>query len=415
MSTLSTRQKLIQAALELFLEQGINQTTTRQIADQAGVNEATLFRNFGNKYGLLLALLQDVPVLAPGESSFLSLGESQHDLRSYVEECLRVLDQVSNFVRSVIGEADQYSPEHRQALRQRLIVIQQNMAEQLAHLIGEDSLLLPVDEFARILGVLLLGYILVEITSGASLWESREAFLDDLIAIFSTKGRGRGLPLALEASGGMTSPQEGDARVAAVMDQPLSSPVVVDLPATWVHQMIKQARSLGSQDYALSYVLFGAGLRPPEVIALSRFSYIVDQTHSVLQIVESNRTRQVPINQWILGKCYGTHTNNPLTKWLKTRKDKGTALFVKADGEAMTVQDIHDRWDLWWQEIDVGHMQPQPHHAHETWCVEMLMRGISLENLSILTGRPMPMLQAYSQRAREKAAIAAAAELDRKP
>jgi AcrR family transcriptional regulator len=47
----ATQQRLIQAAIQLFLAQGVTETTTRQIAELAGVNEVTLFRNFGNKQG----------------------------------------------------------------------------------------------------------------------------------------------------------------------------------------------------------------------------------------------------------------------------------------------------------------------------------------------------------------------------
>ena len=64
----SSRERLIHAALTLFLSQGVSQTTTRQIADLAGVNEVTLFRNFGNKYGLLQAVIQTAP-------TFRNLGE----------------------------------------------------------------------------------------------------------------------------------------------------------------------------------------------------------------------------------------------------------------------------------------------------------------------------------------------------
>ncbi|HEY9882666.1 MAG TPA: helix-turn-helix domain-containing protein, partial [Thermosynechococcaceae cyanobacterium] len=57
-----TRQRLIHAALELFAVQGVTDTTTRQIAELAEVNEVTLFRHFGNKHGLLLAVIEDAGV-----------------------------------------------------------------------------------------------------------------------------------------------------------------------------------------------------------------------------------------------------------------------------------------------------------------------------------------------------------------
>ena len=47
------RQKILNAATELYAETGFRGTTTRQIAQLAGVNEVTLFRHFGSKTALL--------------------------------------------------------------------------------------------------------------------------------------------------------------------------------------------------------------------------------------------------------------------------------------------------------------------------------------------------------------------------
>lgn len=44
-----TRSRLMDVALRLFSENGYYQTTTKQIAQEADVNELTLFRHFGTK------------------------------------------------------------------------------------------------------------------------------------------------------------------------------------------------------------------------------------------------------------------------------------------------------------------------------------------------------------------------------
>jgi len=49
-----TRQSILDAAAELIGERGYRATTTRAIAERAGVNEVTTFRHFGNKKGLLV-------------------------------------------------------------------------------------------------------------------------------------------------------------------------------------------------------------------------------------------------------------------------------------------------------------------------------------------------------------------------
>ena len=50
---MKTRSKIIQAATELFSELGYRGSTTKAIAQRAGVSEMTVFRQFGNKIGVL--------------------------------------------------------------------------------------------------------------------------------------------------------------------------------------------------------------------------------------------------------------------------------------------------------------------------------------------------------------------------
>jgi AcrR family transcriptional regulator len=50
---MEVRDKILKAATELYAETGFRGTTTRQIAQLAGVNEVTVFRHFGSKTALL--------------------------------------------------------------------------------------------------------------------------------------------------------------------------------------------------------------------------------------------------------------------------------------------------------------------------------------------------------------------------
>lgn len=55
----ATRQALLDAARELFATVGYDATTVRAVSDRAGVNQALLFRYFGNKEGLFAAAVLD--------------------------------------------------------------------------------------------------------------------------------------------------------------------------------------------------------------------------------------------------------------------------------------------------------------------------------------------------------------------
>ena len=53
------RDKILLAASELLSERGVTGLTTRGVAAQAGVTEASVFNNFGDKGGLIQALLRE--------------------------------------------------------------------------------------------------------------------------------------------------------------------------------------------------------------------------------------------------------------------------------------------------------------------------------------------------------------------
>lgn len=53
------KEKILQAALELFAEEGFRPTSTSKIAKKACVSEGLIFRHFGNKDGLLEAIIKE--------------------------------------------------------------------------------------------------------------------------------------------------------------------------------------------------------------------------------------------------------------------------------------------------------------------------------------------------------------------
>lgn len=90
-------------------------------------------------------------------------------------------------------------------------------------------------------------------------------------------------------------------------------------------------------------------------------------------------------------------------------------MFLNDDGMPISEAEIQERW----QELTEGfstpeEQQPVIEQAQQTWCIEMLMKGIQLEDLSILTGWDFTKLQPYARRTREKLALEQALRLDQK-
>lgn len=431
----STRARLISAALDLFASQGITETTTRQIAELAQVNEVTLFRHFGNKHGLLLAVLQDsAAVFADlGKSLIKQANPTNHvdqALLDYAKGCLQTLQTVPEFVRSVVGEAGQYPAENRQALGQVFAEANRSAAEYLSAVLARENLRtrFPVANLASLLNSLLLGYVVLQLTSEFhELWKDQDHFLESVVQLF--------------LEGAVLSEAQENSVEDGLLDQ-LSQPIILrepanreaenflqtrfiipsgtvetldvaDLPASLVHLILQRARKLGRRDYALSYILFAAGLTPEEVVNLEQTHQIVEANQHLLQ-VKGNTVRQVPVNQWILGTRYGSYTRNPLTQWLKGRKDEQLAMFLNDVSQPLTELEVRWRWQVITEGIvTLEGRPPVIEQARHTWCVEMLMKGINLEDLSILSGWDLSRLQPYAWRAREKTALEQALRLDR--
>lgn len=74
-----TAERVLDAAAELFATHGYGGTTTRAIAELAGVNEVTLFRRFGNKQGILRALGEQFAASQAGHAA--SAAPDSEDVR----------------------------------------------------------------------------------------------------------------------------------------------------------------------------------------------------------------------------------------------------------------------------------------------------------------------------------------------
>jgi AcrR family transcriptional regulator len=395
------RQKIIQAAIELFASQGVSETTTKQIAELAQVNEVTLFRQFGNKHGLLLAVIEDADVFAQlGQSLTTELPPASNlaeMLRTYANTCLQALEQTPAVIRSLVGESGQYSPENRQGLGRSFDRANRRVAKYLKTNIGESQsdLQLPIEQLTSLLHTLLFGYATIELTSEFhGLWRDRADFLDRVVALF----------LAGAMAG--NSPQ---LTVANSSEHPV---IQLDLPESIVHQILQQAKKHSLQTYALVYVLFGTGLSANELMSLTRSNHLSSSDRQLLQITHGS-VRQVPVNQWILGKRYGSYLKNPLTQWLRSRKDTNPALFINSEGTALNEADLRQLWQQ-----SIGELlapmgaPPTIEQTQATWCVETIVRGLSIEAMAVLTGWETARLEPYVQRAKELTVLAQAFAVD---
>lgn len=162
--TLSTRERLMQAALQVFAERGVKGATTREIAQVAGVNEATLFRTFQSKDFLLKALVESAAqkIRDTLDGPGMSHNDLVQDLTYYANVYHEVLYQNEPMVRMMVGEAHR-QPEaaHQIAcaawtpVRQRLV----NYLER-AKTLGQVRADLDATQLVEMLVSMLMGFML---------------------------------------------------------------------------------------------------------------------------------------------------------------------------------------------------------------------------------------------------------------
>jgi AcrR family transcriptional regulator len=103
-----TRNRILGAALEVYGQRGFRGATTRRIAAVAGVNEVTIFRQFGSKQALLTEALRehshDSPPAAilPGVPS-----DPTAELSAWTEAHLRWLLSRGQVLRASMGDLEE--------------------------------------------------------------------------------------------------------------------------------------------------------------------------------------------------------------------------------------------------------------------------------------------------------------------
>jgi AcrR family transcriptional regulator len=104
---LSTRHRILQEALSLMSQKGVDGTSMRDLASAVGLNVASLYHHFPSKRELLEAVLVErgfLPIeAAPSAPDAGQSGED--DLATMLRDILLAVFEVEDFVRLMVGEA----------------------------------------------------------------------------------------------------------------------------------------------------------------------------------------------------------------------------------------------------------------------------------------------------------------------
>jgi AcrR family transcriptional regulator len=124
-----TRQRLLRAAAELFAAKGYTRATTRTLAAAAGVNEVTLFRHFGTKLNLLVAVIEQFSGLSDLAAMLddTLTGDYRQDMLRLGRYFQEIMAARRTSLRLILCEAEQV-PELRPVVGRMPLQLRQMLA-----------------------------------------------------------------------------------------------------------------------------------------------------------------------------------------------------------------------------------------------------------------------------------------------
>jgi AcrR family transcriptional regulator len=128
-SETETRQRILQAAQHLFASRGYDGTTTRDLAQAAGVAEGTLFRHFENKKSILIEVATHgwVEILTDLLTELSEMGSYKAVAQVMRRRMMRMREN-ADLMRVCFMEA-QFHPELRDRIQSEVILKMTDVAE----------------------------------------------------------------------------------------------------------------------------------------------------------------------------------------------------------------------------------------------------------------------------------------------
>lgn len=139
---LERRQRILNAARDVFASEGFRIAEVKTIANRAGVGKATIYKHFDSKEDLLLELVQE-NFQAVRDIALTQLIGPGQPLQRFERTCLAIADYLNgnrNFCKVLIQEAGEFMPEI-QRLHQTLVDENQPFADAFFNAMKAEGML----------------------------------------------------------------------------------------------------------------------------------------------------------------------------------------------------------------------------------------------------------------------------------
>jgi AcrR family transcriptional regulator len=118
-----TRQRILDVAVELFIEQGFAGTSVRDISERLGMTKGSLYYHFASKEELLHALV--TPLMDDLDAFIADVVAAGTVDRALVERLVNLLDVHGVFLRSLMGDPSVlHGLATRHSMPQRIVALQ---------------------------------------------------------------------------------------------------------------------------------------------------------------------------------------------------------------------------------------------------------------------------------------------------
>ena len=124
------QQQIIETAIKLIADKGIQNLTTKNLAKEIGITEPALYRHFYNKSEILIGVIEYFKIkMQPAKKKLNRSTNSLNKIESFILEHLKIISKNPNFAKVIFSEANFQNEEN-------LILKMNNMMKQ-SHIILE--------------------------------------------------------------------------------------------------------------------------------------------------------------------------------------------------------------------------------------------------------------------------------------
>jgi TetR/AcrR family fatty acid metabolism transcriptional regulator len=126
------QQQIVETAIKLIAEKGIQNLTTKNLAKEIGISEPALYRHFSNKLEILKAVITHFQIkMQPAFDKLNKSVNSLNKIESFILEHLKIISLNPNFAKVIFSEANFQNEENLILKMNKMMNQSRNLLEKI--------------------------------------------------------------------------------------------------------------------------------------------------------------------------------------------------------------------------------------------------------------------------------------------